>query len=1289
MLVAACSLAVTAERAVIEVAAAPGLTNGSLQQRLCSSEGAGLEDSTTLLLGPGVHSLVGASCIVADVRDLEIVGRDAASIVCAEELVGSNFIFLNVTNLTIQGISVENCGRVLPADLPPYVNNTLFFLDTDQKGVFIFAHVTNLLLLNFKITRSFGFGVIGINLKGDAELRNVSVTDTDNYRHPLCHGNETDLSCSGSGLEFLYSDPTSEDVDFFPAHTTLTVVNCSILGNQNLVPVNRFVPVFLSIRGSFMMQRLVVTGATGLGIYLGQRAYNVDVNIVSSNISHNVGYSSGVAFLLFNTIRNVHIEMKDCVLRGNEGFQLARGGAIVMLVITYVSELGSFPKYPPGIHDLLRVHDTTFTENFADIGGAAYFFFAPQNISDYSVTFDNVTFEANRATVGTVFEADTRPATFLQSGVHFLMVDVTARDNALPTSLLGAFATASENSAAFAFLSIMNVTIIGRNETGGSNFVRNSPGPFLVVGGHLYLRGKISFVNNTSLRGGALSLYDYSLLFVFEGARINFVHNSAVQVGGAIYASSPGTGTAPTCVVQVIGPHRIFDVKELDQLDLSLNFVGNTANNGGNSVYLNPLYGCASLPESSLVDIAVIFDSSVFYGSLFEFDMPTSNQLSEICSTPEHICFCSSGAPLNNSAEICAQRSAEMTVVPGQSFTLQLSPFDLSYNPVSSILIIDLNSTSHHLGQGQTSSQLNGGKCTTVDLDMYGPEHSEVALVLHTQQGTSVLWVVVALQACPPAFHLETDSHGVSQCVCDSHVATIGSECNFSSYTVTRRQDSWLGTEERDDGNDNRSDVVYVALCPIGFCNNDYAFVDLTVPDQLCERGRTGVLCGACKSNLSVVFGSPECLRCSNYWIFTAFVYAVAGVLLVAILFLLNVNISQGSFSSISVIFYVNVVSVNADIMFQSNNRGFLFIWVSLLNLELGFPLCFYDGMNEAAKAGLQCIFPVYLLCITLAVIFLSYRSRHIARLTASRGIQVVATLLYLSFSKMLRYVIDILSFATLRGEEQNRVIWRFDGNLDFATGTHILIMIMPALLTLFFIVLYTSSLVFIKQIESCTSKIKPLMDAYGGLFKDKYRFWFGLRLVVLAAMCLTDALIGTDDPALSAIVQQIFLILLMLLQAFLRPFTNQLLNAIDLLYMLDLFFLLLYTVRVVEVSLGQQKIVVNALVGIAFTLFVLGAAYHVYSIPRVRKKLSPYTDKLKQLSWSDVKAFLCGRCRKPVAKAPPLTLTSMISVDGKTTQSENFSSTMVSLEGSVDADKALQRVATFSRWRDPIVDSF
>ena len=70
---------------------------------------------------------------------------------------------------------------------------------------------------------------------------------------------------------------------------------------------------------------------------------------------------------------------------------------------------------------------------------------------------------------------------------------------------------------------------------GNSTFTRNKQSALLSLSSMLILSSTTNFTNNSAFRGGAISLYSSTLGFV-SGADVRFVNNSAMEVGGAIYA---------------------------------------------------------------------------------------------------------------------------------------------------------------------------------------------------------------------------------------------------------------------------------------------------------------------------------------------------------------------------------------------------------------------------------------------------------------------------------------------------------------------------------------------------------------------------------------------------------------------------------------------------------------------------------------------------------------------------------------------------------------------------------
>ena len=1283
----------------LDALARPG-TNSSLEYHLCTASEELVSD-TLMILSPGTHYIdQGDPCIIVGISNLTIRGNDQelTRISCTSNVLGRNFIFLNVTALRIENILVHNCGREIPSNLPAEVNGTYTYIGPKQKGVFLFHRVTDLLLERLVITQCYGFGITGINLRGDAVLRNVSIVDTDNYRHILCGGFVVgivpDFSCSGSGAAFIYSDPIDPN-EPTPANTSLTIADSVFEYNQNFIPLDRFLKVYINVRSTFETEQFPSTGAQALAVFMSARSYHVSVDVTGCSIQKNNGYSAAVVVLYYNMIREATVRFSNTIFANNVARDVGRGGGIILLMVTYVDSLHSYPSYPDDIHDVMIVTECLFMNNNAFQGGGVYIHPSPQNISDYRITFDRTTFIENSATVGSAFVASSIQTTFQTNSVHILLQDVQAHNNTFPENIFSTSSTI-DTSAVFVFVLIRNATFTGRLETHGGKFFNNSPGVILTSGGNVYLRGNLHFNDNLAFRGGGVSLYDYSLLFFHEGSQIRFVNNRAIQSGGAIYATSLGTGISDTCVLQVIGPNRVFGTRNLTQLDLSITFVNNTAGEAGNSIYANPVYNCAYLPEASIVQDQIIFSEAEVYNSIFTFDSLKKNGRNELSSEPNRLCFCNQtefninfclGEPYGMKTNI--------STLPGKKFSVMVIPVDLASSTVSSLLFSELDDTKFKLGPAQGTQRIPGDNCTAVDFNIYGKENATVNLNMFTKLGGQAVILEVTIKSCPPGFTLDVQDE-LQQCVCDAYIKTnIGTTCNMTTFTIIRPGNSWLGKIIHV----NASDVVYVPTCPVDHCRTNVTEIDLTVVDQLCEPGRSGVLCGKCNEQLSIAFGSNQCRKCSHYWLFTIFLYIVVGVLLVLLLFVFDLTVAVGTINGL--IFYANVISVNANIFYQDGRSGFLFIFFSLLNLELGFPLCFYDGMTEAAKVGFQFIFPAYLLILCAGIILLARLSSTIQKLTACNGVHVLGTLLYVCYAKILRTVIDILSFATLNSEVEGHTVWLFDGNIGYFTRAHIPLVIAAVIALLFFLIPYTVPMVLIKKIQQHSIRFKPLADAYSAPYKDNYRHWFGLRLLLLAAMCGTYAIAGTNFPSLALMIQLLLIAWFSLWQAYRKPFRNTYLQLLDLFYMVNFISLAIGTLYFLSIQssnagarLRGGVIFFLSLALIVFLGILIFHVFHIlYRIPVLKAKMGKCLEKIREMAtYQKLKEYKQRLLRKfedgeTKAATNAVSLTNFNDSNGKTIPTVTVVSFDNSLRLPDDDIRRTSQTASFSELREPVLD--
>ena len=109
------------------------------------------------------------------------------------------------------------------------------------------------------------------------------------------------------------------------------------------------------------------------------------------------------------------------------------------------------------------------------------------------------------------------------------------------------------------------------------------------------------------------------------------------------------------------------------------------------------------------------------------------------------------------------------------------------------------------------------------------------------------------------------------------------------------------------------------------------------------------------------MFGTSRCKKCTNYWLFLIPAFAIAGLLLVLVLFVFNLTVVDGDINGF--ILMVSGLSIHSSRVFPST-YGALWVLVSLCNLDLGFEVCFYNGMTSYAATWLSFIFPAYVLLI-------------------------------------------------------------------------------------------------------------------------------------------------------------------------------------------------------------------------------------------------------------------------------------------------------------------------------------
>jgi transcription initiation factor TFIID subunit 2/histone acetyltransferase MYST3 len=427
--------------------------------------------------------------------------------------------------------------------------------------------------------------------------------------------------------------------------------------------------------------------------------------------------------------------------------------------------------------------------------------------------------------------------------------------------------------------------------------------------------------------------------------------------------------------------------------------------------------------------------------------------------------------------------------------------------------------------------------------------------------------VKVELKSCPYGFFLNTNqSKGICECtwLFERHIY-----CNISDETFTRLPFIWAGLIF----NGTAWKFAVSPFCHPGFCNYHESHDELIKVNEsgsftrlisetrftsICHGNRMGPVCSDCLTNYSVVFGSAMCYRCSNLWLFTIIGYALAGPFLVFVLYVVKLTLTSGTLNA--VILYAQLSYV-AMVIFDlpCNNCDNIYVWItisrlflSFLNLNLGFPVCFYNGMTEQIKAGLNLIFPVYLLMIVGVVILVSRHSVWLSNKLSYSSVQVLVTVIHLSFTKLLLALINVFTYVKvhIEGDGESESYWINNATLRYGHDTHKNLMITISLISGVFLSSYMIFILFgsfFLKFKKLRSQIRPFYEAIHAPFKDTKQYWFSIRqLLVLVVYLLYTVYRGESVQYLYLSCIPITLFFMTAL-AYVKPYKFQILNILDL----------------------------------------------------------------------------------------------------------------------------------------------
>jgi predicted outer membrane repeat protein len=730
-------------------------------------------------------------------------------------------------------------------------------------------------------------------------------------------------------------------------------------------------------------------------------------------------------------------------------------------------------------------------------------------------------------------------------------------------------------------------------------------------GGALYATGTIIFFRNltsvffnSAKRGGAMFLTTTTTLTLGEYTTLNTSHNHASIDGGVIFFEDLALplqcnfdeksgafenrnriAELPQCFLQSKG---VLDMTFGEyHITVAIYTLNDTAGRKANFIHGGLLDRCrfdisalAEIRTNNIEPLAVLP-----YGILTQqlIQAHDVNASSVISSSPYKLCFCEGIDRYNCSS------TEKLVVCRGQTFILHLLAMSVHDTPTETFVSAGVKKSAR-LDLNQ-SSQFLHSKCSPLTFSLYSAQYYEELLLFPEgpcrDTGLAKAVVHVSLRPCPDGFMQSGE-----QCICEERLQAYDAQCTIDSNIYVTRGNGpefWVSTLY--------SNLTYQGLilhknCPADYCKKgpiDFFFGRTRQP--VCQQPQWDAVWHLCRklqprvrqfsmqrmSKHLLIFASCFCCCWNSSCCLSVLIEATA---------VIN-----------SVVLYANIVQVSKESYFANVRSSVLTVFIAWMNLDLGVETCFYDGMKAYEQTLLQFAFPIYVWILISLIVLVSRYSITASKLVGHNPIAVLATLLLMSYTKMLKIIVDVYNFANLDypgGREV--VVWRKDATIPYMQSQHLILMVVTSTMLVFLFIPYTIFLSVGHKLYRFSNrkhfrwfnKLKPLLDSYYAPYKPHTRYWTGFMLLIRCLLYAVIALTSTNMSHLVIIIAFTAVIIIAWLSV--RVYKTTFANVVE-----ASVYLNLVTLSAASATHTNSAGLVSSLIGIVFATMLGISAYHFH----------------------------------------------------------------------------------------------
>ena len=842
-----------------------------------------------------------------------------------------------------------------------------------------------------------------------------------------------------------------------------------------------------------------VLNNTHTGLQVQVKCTNINIYFTNMNFSDN---TEGHMAVELHSSNGARVLIERCTFNRGQG---RMGGAIMLLILPeeLMSTKQNCSSCGAGNNVSITVRDSNFTCNHAEaVGGAIYLRQRPLNFETAIITISKCNFEENTigrdGHGGLAFHSVNYQRQQYIERTEPQYVIIIARCTFVNNALIRNGRNAA-GSGVLVFQSDPRVVIED------SKITNNKCSGILAVNSNLVVNGTLTITENNGSSGGGLFLSQNSQIYLHPYTTISIANNTAEHAGGGIFVDD-NYQIRPPCFFQL---HTDIDNNKSLLNTTQIHLVNNSAKFAGDEIYGGSVESCY-LHSNHYKSTGKIYNT--IFDTVFNI---ASDQPSSVSSNPQRVCLCN-----KYGEQSCGEEVVSTEAFPGGSIDIKVAvvgqrngtrPGDVSATFPTSIRLDYLQAIQTI--ENKTCGQLQYNVFTnkpSVTLTLEAKQPGDTSIIEYLKEYRP-LSVTITLKCCPLGFYKTETSKGYT-CDCIPLLTNHHIECDIKKQLIHGTHPEWIGYKRKN----SVTFVVYHNNCPRDYCKVPSTVYDIQTTngsvdqDEQCAFNRTGILCGACSGTLSIVLGTSNCLQCNkNSWLIII-AFALAGIALVIFLSVLNLTVTEGTLPAI--VFYANIVQINSELLFGNAEKSkfisFLKTFIAWINLDVGIEACLYDRMDTLAKALLQFAFPVYIWLISAAIITLSRRSFTVSRLLGNNAVKVLATLILLSYAKLLRAIISGISFTKLYSENnilsfRESLVWKLDGNIPFLHGSHIILFTVASVFGLIMLP-FTITLLLIQPLQRVShikilcyvQRLKPFFDAYTGAHTARSRYWPGLLLL-------------------------------------------------------------------------------------------------------------------------------------------------------------------------------------------------